>query len=286
MSDVIKSIQDTIHERIKNPFAGTFLISWVLINWKLVFSVFNFDSTSSRYSRLSVIELYINTAGYYDLLIHPFWATIVAIIVYQIASHFSLAIFAFFEKRITPWVYKKVDNSKLETKENYNRIARMNSVLREENEKWEKDVRENMDDIKRLTRISDEYEILKVESQAVNLELVSVKSRIEAQSLDIAYKFAGIWKNSYKHPGMVWQSETFRITERLEYVVQKGTDPKFDGVKFRIANVKYFEEHKKLSFTKTNDGRTATIELLLVNDKLAVGFEDENVQISFERMGN
>ncbi|HEY0056585.1 MAG TPA: hypothetical protein VGB63_14620 [Pedobacter sp.] len=58
IKDIFDSFKDNLRERTTNPFLGTFVIVWVIKNWKLVYSLFYFDKDFTLEKRLNYISSY------------------------------------------------------------------------------------------------------------------------------------------------------------------------------------------------------------------------------------
>lgn len=54
MADIIKSFIDASRERVKNPLIGSFLLSWLVLNWKLVFTLL--FSSLEMTERIDIIQ--------------------------------------------------------------------------------------------------------------------------------------------------------------------------------------------------------------------------------------
>ena len=66
MKDIISSILKTSEERIRNPFIGTFLISFIALNWKAFLIIF--FSTYRIEARINIVENDYNDINTYLLL--------------------------------------------------------------------------------------------------------------------------------------------------------------------------------------------------------------------------
>ncbi len=77
MKEVFKSFFEVTKERIKNPLIGTFMISWILINWRPIFLAF--FSEKSVIERIEFIEL--NYSSIHSYLTIPLLIALVYVIV-------------------------------------------------------------------------------------------------------------------------------------------------------------------------------------------------------------
>jgi len=77
MKELIKSFFESSRERVKNPFIGTFAISWIFINWKPIFILLFSELKTEK--RIQEIELN-HTSIKYNLVL-PFIISLVYVIV-------------------------------------------------------------------------------------------------------------------------------------------------------------------------------------------------------------
>ncbi|SNR60554.1 hypothetical protein SAMN06265371_106203 [Lutibacter agarilyticus] len=77
MKEIIKSFFEASRERIKNPLIGTFLISWIAINWKPI-SILFFSNKDIEYRITHINDNYSSFQSYFLV---PFIITIVYLII-------------------------------------------------------------------------------------------------------------------------------------------------------------------------------------------------------------
>ncbi|HXP49403.1 MAG TPA: hypothetical protein VN922_05590 [Bacteroidia bacterium] len=109
----LKDFRDNLLEKAKNPFAGTFIFTWVLHNWKLVFMLFNFDAGTKLESKTELIQAYISNSGAEKLLWLPIGYAFLAILMYLLLRSISLVIFESYAKWVKPTIYKMIDKNKI-----------------------------------------------------------------------------------------------------------------------------------------------------------------------------
>jgi len=63
IGNFIGSFKDNIEKKVKNPFFSTLAMVVVAKNWQLFYSLFYFDSTETRETRIGIIEQYITNEG-------------------------------------------------------------------------------------------------------------------------------------------------------------------------------------------------------------------------------
>ena len=77
MKEIIKNFLDTTNERIKNPFIGAFLISWIICNWKAI-SVFILSNYPIE-AKIDIIQR--NYSGLWNNLYLPIIIALIYIII-------------------------------------------------------------------------------------------------------------------------------------------------------------------------------------------------------------
>lgn len=167
--DNLKEVASNIFERIKNPFGGTLIGIWLIINWKLAFIIFNFDASQNLHERILIIQNYLFAAGRKDLIWLPLFFTFVALISYLFFQHVSLTIFTFFQKWGRPFVFTIVDRNKIVDKKSYDDLKvsikkaqkdydEVSTELLKKNEE-NSDIRNQRDDLQgKLANLRVEYD--------------------------------------------------------------------------------------------------------------------------------
>ena len=54
----VNSLLDNFKEKVTNPFFGTFIVVWLIRNWDLVYTLFNFEEKTSLYNKKKFISEY------------------------------------------------------------------------------------------------------------------------------------------------------------------------------------------------------------------------------------
>jgi len=177
--EVINSFWDTVKERTTNPFFGTLIGVWIIRNWILLYTIFNFDSGSNleikrKYisdyfaSQNTIQELGINVGLSIVLLIFGYVLMIFTRVIINVANH-----------RITPYLNSKtvsklvVNKNRFETvkkqrddffslledaQESIINLEQRNSLLRNENAEMETLKIENSNNLNKLA--TAEHEII------------------------------------------------------------------------------------------------------------------------------
>lgn len=91
MLDFIKTILETSKERLKNPFLGTLILSWIAVNWKPVSILFFSKATISE--KIDIIE-----QNYSDLL-HNLWIPLIIALSYVLLLPYLMWLLDLFIKK-------------------------------------------------------------------------------------------------------------------------------------------------------------------------------------------
>lgn len=135
IKDTFLSFRDNFKERISNPFLGTYLAVWLLRNWDLIYSLFNFDDEFSLDEKIKFIETYYENHEFLvDLAFNILWTFAVLITTY-ILTNLSRLIVNLFEKRLSPWIYKITDSKSIVKKSDYDEIRAINENIQARLEK-------------------------------------------------------------------------------------------------------------------------------------------------------
>ncbi|HBF88837.1 MAG TPA: hypothetical protein DDX39_09360 [Bacteroidales bacterium] len=141
----------------------------------------------------------------------------------------------------------------------------------------------------KLKEVEDNYSVLNNLFTAIEKSYLKVDEVLDSifdeiknpsQSLQISDIFIGKWKNSYSLNNKIYE-EVFDIEDGNKYTVKE--------IKcFEIIDLKWDEETKKLSFTKSsilqNDNRRLQNVLTKISDKCYQGFENETIPVTYIRV--
>ncbi|WP_321316806.1 hypothetical protein [Labilibaculum sp.] len=182
------SLRDNIIQKTTNPFLGTVIIVWLFHNWKLVFGVFNFDKAWTLEKKWEFIGGYLEPIKFTTNLVECLIISVVVLIITYFLLNFSRLIINFYEKKVTPFVYKMTDVNSVVLKSTYQQLEKERDLLEKrleeergrrvemqnENEKLEqrilgftkssnKPFRENDIESDVLNKIEKEYSIKELE---------------------------------------------------------------------------------------------------------------------------
>jgi len=130
----LKEFGENMMERARNPFGGTLIVSWLLNNWRLSYSIFNFDTDTKLDGRIKIIQDYIQSAGSHKLIWFPIGTAFIAVTSYLLLTSASRFIFLSFSKWITPGIYSIMDKNRVVMKSTYEDLKKAFINLRKEKE--------------------------------------------------------------------------------------------------------------------------------------------------------
>jgi hypothetical protein len=133
---ILESFVDNIKQKTTNPFFGTLILVWLVRNWELIYSLFNFDSDCTLTDKKQFILNYINAQNHwFELFIN-----ITISLGLMILAYFLIVITRVFvnwiDHKIVPELNLKfvsklvVSNSRFEESEKQ-RIDNYNELLKE-----------------------------------------------------------------------------------------------------------------------------------------------------------
>lgn len=117
IKDFILSFRENFREKTTNPFLGTYAVVWIIRNWELVYTLFNFDKTYTLAKKVQWINDYYSDKDFIEGLLFNILATFTALILSYLVLNLSRVIVNLSEKRLTPWIYLKTDSKSIVKKE-------------------------------------------------------------------------------------------------------------------------------------------------------------------------
>jgi uncharacterized protein YegP (UPF0339 family) len=181
IKDFFNSFRDNIVTKTTNPFFGTLILIWLTKNWNLIYSLLNFDpNTKLDDKRAFIIEHFTDKPFYKTLWICVGYTFLIIIITYVLIN-LTRAISNLYEKKLTPWIYKKTDKSSIVLRDEYDSL--MNHYNRVDL-KWREEI---ADKIRLQDQISSLEARLKGHQETIsaqNLALEDAKRSKERQVKD------------------------------------------------------------------------------------------------------
>lgn len=103
--DDINDFLESTKDKIKNPFAFTFVVAWILNNWKLLYTFFTVDQSLGLSDRIDLIEKNFSfSSNWRNLTIFPLLEAVAVIAIFLIFKHVTYVLVTWFTSRIKPWI--------------------------------------------------------------------------------------------------------------------------------------------------------------------------------------
>ena len=152
IKELLVSFKENIESKSTNPFFGTFILIWIIKNWNLFYSLFNFNPKTTLEQKRNFIVQHFKDNPLLETILWSVLKAIIVLVISYLLINLSRLIINFFEKKITPLMYKWTDKNSVVLKSVYdtseeNRIRLEKKVedertaklrLQEEYEKLEK----------------------------------------------------------------------------------------------------------------------------------------------------
>lgn len=165
IKDLLISFKDNIKTKTSNPFFGALILIWSTRNWDLLFSIFNFDSKTTLEEKRNFIITHFTNRPFIETLLWCVLETFIILLISYTLINIARLIVNFFDKRVTPLVYKWTDENSIVLKTVYqaseNDRKRLEKRVEEEREAKLK-LQEDYDKLeKRITELLTEKNTVK-----------------------------------------------------------------------------------------------------------------------------
>lgn len=92
--DALKELSDSLksyfNERISSPLSGSFIVSWLLVNYKFVLLTFSDESIRTKYYIINEVLYPPNAANYLPLFLYPILGALFYIFLYPFPARWTL----------------------------------------------------------------------------------------------------------------------------------------------------------------------------------------------------
>ena len=129
IKDLLISFKDNVKAKSTNPFFGTLIIVWTVKNWNLFYALFNFDNDLKLKDKISFIINHFTSKPFWPNLGWSILDSFTVLICSYVLINLARLIINFFEKIVTPVVYKITDKSSIVLKTEYDTIIEKNKKL-------------------------------------------------------------------------------------------------------------------------------------------------------------
>lgn len=163
-----------IKDKLTSPFFGSLIFVWVLRNWDLVYSFFNFDEKMSRSQKIKYFNDYISTKNFfYEAAINIFCALVIILIGYILITC-TKAMSVFFDNTALSWVTNIVSRGKVVDAGLFNDAIKERS---EYSEKYEAERQKVRDYSKQYDQIDADYKSQREQNRVDIQRITSLESQ-------------------------------------------------------------------------------------------------------------
>lgn len=239
-------------DRIKSPFFGTFVIVWILCNWRFFIKLYNLPINEEYDGQITFIQSAINEQGTCKLLVLPMFYTLVSLVGFYITNAAGLFVKELYNMHLKPrTLYLTGKSAKIVSRDEYDRIKKEHKLLDERYTVLDKmkgsiltelsTSKESKTELEReKNRIEEDneknistIETLKSDLETEKLEKEKMKNQIEKERekyKGVNAEFEGLKdeiKSLYKHTvlyGIYGINEKVNdVTTRLQNVLNNGS---------------------------------------------------------------
>lgn len=122
IKDLLVSFKDNFKEKSHNPFLGLYAIVWLVRNWELVYTLFNFDKGTKLENKVKFVETYYAENSFLESLgWNILWSFGMLLLSYGLLALARLIV-NFSEMRVIPFIYKITDSKSIVLKSVYQHV--------------------------------------------------------------------------------------------------------------------------------------------------------------------
>jgi hypothetical protein len=197
LKDIFFSFKENIRQKTTNPFFGTLIIVWIIHNWKLIFTFFNFEKNDTLQGKVLFLSQYFDAKPFLLNLGSCVLSTFGVLILTYLLLNLSRLIVNWFDKKLTPLVYKITDKNSILLKSTFQNLEYERDVLSQklENEReaklrLQKEVSQLEERIKQLITKDDKKETLEqpiTKTDAENDKMNLLLNDMADRGLNVAF---------------------------------------------------------------------------------------------------
>lgn len=179
ITDLRTSINSILYQRVTSPLFGTFLISWLVWNWKIFYITFIVESEKLEQNRIDYIVTNLNDPG--NLIWYPILSTIILITIIPFISNGAYWISLKFEQ----W---RIDNKhKIERKQllTLEQSIQLREQLLDYEKKFETLLKEKDEEIKELKLLNEKSSEENGMDENGNILIGSKEDKEERSAIEI-----------------------------------------------------------------------------------------------------
>lgn len=262
MLEKFKEFKDTLSERVRSPFIGSFLITWSIIHWK-VYALFLFNEENITITeRVDLIENYLYEETIWRLFIGPIFITLILLVAYAFLNAIGLAIKLGYDNWASPVIQSILNNKNIVEKPKYDRIKREYAFLKKNYDDDKDKLFKTEQDYKSLINTHENFQKSAYEGTLLNDISAVMNKNIE-------------WENLHTYPNFQTGYEVFKCDIDGFHLP--------DGKTIKLENIKIAQNGKILTFDKVIEGKFISNYLIRDEESNYHGIENGNVKITYRK---
>lgn len=239
IKDIILSFKENIKQKTNNPFFGTLILVWIIHNWELIYTFFNFEPTKNLKDKIDYLSNHLSSIPFVKNLLFCVGITFAVLIASYVLINVSRLIINLFEKKLTPLVYKITDKSSVVLKEDY-------QLLQVERNRFFSKLEEE-----KIAKLKAQGEVTKLEEKISELlasKNITIEDVIDSNNNNLTYD------NSRLMSIVLANENKRKVLERL--IDTSNNDDWFEVTKDNIKDVNYFLRTDIIQITNKHDNNT------------------------------
>lgn len=257
IKDFLISFKDNFKEKTRNPFLGTYLVVWIIRNWLLVYTLFNFDEKHNLDFKVNFIKTYYSENDFIsNLLTNILWSFGILILTYALLN-VSRFIVNISEKQITPWIHKISDSKSIILKGEYDKL------------KQEKNLIENKLESERENRVKLLNEISRLENRIDELLLNNLEKSKDTstEKEDSSKRNVEIYQERLKDKEYIDKFIEFALeTEKSNPWIPKNNEPDHIKYFFKIGLFEVFRSDEVYVMYKLTSNGKKVFDILRLQE--------------------
>ena len=119
VDDLLGGLKENV-KKSRNPFFGTFIVTWSVRHWDLYYSIFTFDPGTKLSERKEYINNYFDYHHFYKELICCAFLALAILIISYLFMAFTRFIKKIYHQNVIPWVNTRFRTKEIKTIGEYN----------------------------------------------------------------------------------------------------------------------------------------------------------------------
>lgn len=119
LKNLLFSLRDSVKQKTANPFLITLLIVWLFRNYESLFKLMSSAENISFNEKAEVLDGLLKPEHLIANLFQCVFIALILLTIIYLLLNLSRLIINFYEKTVTPWVYKVTDKSSVVLKDTY-----------------------------------------------------------------------------------------------------------------------------------------------------------------------